>query len=76
MQLFHPIEEEFSKVHVTGKQMALHPEYNKEKKCTCFWGINKMMNGSDKGKKQLQDAMKNFYIHSNGQKVKFAVACP
>ena len=62
IQLYHPIEEEFSKVHVSGKQMYLQPEFDKNKKCLCFWGINKMMNS----KESLSKAMKTFFIHSNG----------
>jgi hypothetical protein len=27
-------------------------------------------------KEQLQKAMKKFYVHSNGQKVEFVIACP
>ena len=47
VQLYHPIEEEDSKVVISGKQYILHPEYKKGKKCLCFWGINKMFNGKE-----------------------------
>ena len=49
----------------------MKPEFNKNKKCLCFDGINKMMNS----KQQLSKAMKTFFIHSNGQKVRFEIAC-
>ena len=35
-----------------------------------------MMNGNGSNKEQLNNALKTFSIHSNGQKVKFAIACP
>ena len=54
VQLYHPIEEEVSNVHVSGRQYFMQPEFQKVKKCLCFWGINKMMNG--KGD-QLKNAM-------------------
>ena len=47
VQLYHPIEDEDSKVLISGRQYFLHPEYKKGKKCLCFWGINKMFNGKE-----------------------------
>ena len=76
VQLYHPIEEEVSNFQVTGRQYYLQPEFQKGKKCLCFWGINKMMNSKRANQEQLKNAMKTFSIHSNATKVKFTIACP
>jgi hypothetical protein len=61
---------EDSTVHISGRQIASGPEYKKGKKCLCLWGINKMIYGNGK---YLKKAMRTFFVHSNGYKVRFVI---